>query len=412
MTQYHITLEEGLVRNLLMGDEVDKILRNIMEQLLNQFLEARSTDICGAELYEQSEERSAYRNGYRERSLVTRFGKIELLVPRVRGHSALTEGFIEKYKRSEQALIAGIAEMVVSGVSTRKVDDVAQALFGMSISKSQVSRICGVLDPIVNEFRDRPLDEYYPFMIVDAMYLKVREDSRVVSKALYVAIGINTMGYREILGFSVMDKETKESYAGFFEGLNRRGLGKIDLCVSDDHTGLVTAFKEKFLGASWQRCQTHFSRNMLDKTPKKHWPEVKERLKEIYTARNLEKAKEYKDEMFERLREIAPKAAELLDEGFDDIAAIFALPAKYRTKLRTSNLIERMNEELRRRERPIRIFTNEASVLRILGTVIMEIHEKWKVSKLEFDMKEYFDHISSISQLDAAEKGGGVEEAA
>ena len=411
MAQYNITLEEGLVRNLLMGNSVDEVLKQIMEQLLNQLLEAKATDICGAGLYEQNEGRSAYRNGYRDRSLVTRFGKIELLVPRVRDHSALTEGFIEKYKRSEQALIAGIAEMVVSGVSTRKVDDVAQALFGTSVSKSQVSRICGILDPIVDEFRNRPLDGWYPFMIIDAMYIKVREDSRVVSKALHVAIGINSIGHREVLGVSVMDKETKESYADFFGGLKVRGLNKVDLGVSDNHAGLVSAFKETFLGASWQRCHTHFSRNMLDKTPKKHWAEVKERLREIYTARNQEKAKECKNETMERLREIAPKAVDLLDEGFDDITAVLSLPVKYRTKLRTSNLIERLNEELRRRDRPIRIFPNEASVIRILGTVIMEIHEKWKISKLEFDMKEYFDHISSISQSDVAEKCGEVRAA-
>ena len=407
MTQYNITLEQGFVHNLLMGDGTDEVLKQIMEQLLNQLLESKATDICGAALYEQSADRDAYRNGYRDRSLVTRFGKIELSVPRVRGHSVLTEGFIEKYQRSEQALIVGIAEMVVNGVSTRKVDAVAQALFGESVSKSQVSRICGVLDPIVDGFRNRPLDERYPFMIIDAMYLKVREASRVISKALYVAIGINAKGRREVLGVSVMDTETKGGYVEFFNGLKDRGLERVDLGVSDNHAGLVEAFKSVFLGASWQRCQTHFTKNMLDKTPKKHWAEVKERLREMYTARNLEKAKALKDELVDRLREIAPKAAELLDEGFDDITAVLSLPTKYRTKLRTSNLIERLNEELRRRERPIRIFPNEASVIRIMGSVIMEIHEKWETSRLDFDMEEYFDHISSASKPDTAGKGGG-----
>lgn len=411
MTQYNITLEEELVRNLLIGNGTDEILRSIMEQLLNQLFEAKATDICGADPYEQSSDRSAYRNGHRDRSLITRFGKLELLVPRVRGQSALTEGFIEKYKRSEQALIAGIAEMVVNGVSTRKIDDVAQVLFGESISKSQVSRILEVLDPIVDEFRNRPLNGHYPFMIIDAMYIKAREDHRIVSKALYVAIGINAKGHREVLGFSIMDKETKESYAEFFTGLKERGLDKVYLGVSDNHKGLVAAFKEAFLGASWQRCQTHFSKNMMDKTPKKHWPEVKERLREIYTAMNPQKAKAFKDETMERLMHIAPKAAELLDDSFDDITAILVLPTKYRTKLRTSNLIERMNEEIRRRERSIRIFPNEASVIRILGTVIMEMHEKWASSKLDFDMEEYFDYVSSVSPLDAAEEGDEVRAA-
>ena len=390
MADYNITLDEQMVRELFLSSYESGALKDLLTQVLNQILEGRAQDLCGAALYEQTDERKDYRNGYRDRSLLTRFGKIELAVPRLRGQSVLGEGLIENYSRSEQALMAGVAEMVISGVSSRKVDAVALTLFGESISKSQVSRVVKMLDPVVEEFRQRPLDEYYPFLIVDAMYIDVRKDGTPVSKALYIAIAINTSGRREIVGIAVCDRESKESYREFFKSIKERGLERIDLAVSDSHEGLVEALKAEFLGASWQRCQTHFSKNMRDKCPKKVWGEAKEMLTAIYTARNIEEARRQRDEALFLLVKEAPKAAELLDSAFDDVTAVFSIPLKYRKKLRTSNMIERLNEEIRRRERPIRIFTNDDSVIRILGTVAMEIHDKWAVERVLFDMGEYF----------------------
>lgn len=393
MTQLNITVNEEQVRELFLGGS-DGVLRELMEMMLNQLLQSRAEDKCNAKPYEQTDERSDYRNGVRERNFTTRLGKLVLEVPRLRTQSVADDLF-GKYKRSEQALIEGIAEMVVKGVSTRKVNDVAEALFGCGISKSQVSRMCAILDPIVEEFRNRQLDEWYPFVVVDAIYLKVREDNRVVSKALYVAMGVNVSGHREVLGFMMSKSESKKAYSEFFRSLKARGLKRVDLVTSDNHDGLREAIKQEFLGASWQRCQTHFSRNVLDKTPKKMWPEVKEMLNDIYNAPDAAKARERADEVIQQLSERAPGAAELLDESFDDVTAVFSLPLKYRKKLRTSNGIERLNEEIRRRDRALRIYPSDGSVMRIIGTLLAEQSEKWQEDRLYLDMREYISLVSS-----------------
>ena len=407
MTQYNITLTDEMVRALFLSG-CDSVMKDLVEQVLNQLLVSRAEDKCNAKPYEQTEERTDYRNGTRERGFVTRLGKIELNVPRLRTQS-VADGLYEKYKRSEQAIIAGVAEMVVKGVSTRKVNAVAEALFGSGISKSQASRMCEALDPVVAEFRNRPLDKWYPFGVVDAIYLKVREDGRVVSKALYIAIGVKSNGRREVLGFMMSAKETKAAYLEFFKSLKARGVERFDLVTSDNHDGLREAIKEVFLGSSWQRCQTHFTRNMLDKMPKKMWQEVKELLHDIYTAPTIEKARE--------------RAAELLDESFDDITAVFSLPGKYRKKMRTSNGIERVNEEIRRRDRALRIYPSDDSVMRIIGTVLLEQSEAWGTDRLYLDMAEYLEHVGNAKKLNqspartesgpleevkAAEKGVGV----
>jgi transposase-like protein len=392
MTQYNVTLNGEMVRELFLTG-CEGVIKDLVEQVLNQLLEARAEDKCNAKPYEQTEERMDYRNGVRERGFVTRLGKIELEVPRLRGQSVV-DGLFEKYKRSEQAIIAGVAEMVVKGVSTRKVNDVAEALFGEGISKSQASRMCAVLDPVVAEFRERPLEAWYPFGVVDAIYLKIRCGDRVISKALYIFIGVNADGLREVLGFMVSQKETKAAYVEFFRSLKARGLERFDLVTSDDHDGLREAIKQEFLGTSWQRCQTHFTKNILDKTPKKMWAEVKTLLRDIYTAPDIEAARIRKDAAVALLTGPTPKAALLLDESFDDITAVFSLPLKYRQKMRTSNGIERLNEEIRRRERVIRIFPSDDSVMRIIGTLLLDQTEAWLSGRLYLDMREYLEFVA------------------
>jgi len=399
MTQYNITVSEEIVREMFLSG-CDGVMRGLVEQVLNQLLQARAEDKCNAKPYEQTDERTDYRNGIRVRGFTIRFGKIELEVPRLRGQSVV-DGLFEKYKRSEQAIIAGVAEMIVKGVSTRKVNDVAEALFGSGISKSQASRMCEVLDPVVSEFRNRPLEARYPFGVVDAIYLKVRDGGKVISKALYVAIGVNTRGRREVLGFMVSTKESKAAYVEFFRSLKARGLQKFDLITSDNHDGLREAVKQEFLGTSWQRCQTHFSRNMLDKTPKKMWSEVKMLLRDIYTAPDIEESRRRKDAAVALLSVSAPKAAELLDESFDDITAVFALPLKYRQKMRTSNGIERVNEEIRRRDRAIRIYPSDDSVIRIIGSMLLDQTEAWQSGTVYFDMKEYLAFLSCKDEQEA-----------
>jgi putative transposase len=270
-----------------------------------------------------------------------------------------------------------------------------QELCGKKFSKSTVSALCKTLDPIVHAFKTRPLESHYPFLIVDALYLKVREDSRVRSRGLLIAIGVGEKGYREIIGFHVSNTESESSWGEFFSSLKERGLKDVHLVTSDNHKGLVNAVKRHFQGATWQRCQTHFSRNMLDNAPKALQPEIKEDLRKLYEAVDLESSKKVKDQIINKYEAKAPKAATLLDEAFDDITAVLTVPLKYRKRLRTTNGVERLNQEIRRRERVIRIFPNEASVIRLMGALLMEQDEKWQTGRKYFDMDLYYQTIKS-----------------
>lgn len=261
-----------------------------MECILNQVLEHQAMEQTGAALYERSEDRQAYRNGCRDRTLKTRVDTLTLTVPRLRDGNFSTELFA-RYQRNEPALVLAMMEIVVNGVSTRKVSAITEELCGTAFSKSTVSSLCEKLDPVVTAFRERPLEKIYPYLIVDAIYTKVREAGAVRSKGLLLAIGVNGEGYREILGFMAADTESEGSWGDFFSSLKDRGLMGVDLVVSDAHKGLVRAIGKHFQGAAWQRCQTHFSRNMLDVCPKKHQPTVKALLKSLYESVDHEAAK-------------------------------------------------------------------------------------------------------------------------
>jgi putative transposase len=218
----------------------------------------------------------------------------------------------------------------------------------------------------------------------------VREDNRVQSKGLLIAVGVNEEGYREIIGFSVANTESESSWGEFFSSLKERGLKDVHLITSDDHKGLVKAARRHFQGSTWQRCQTHFSRNMLDHTPKALQPEIKEELRKLYEAVDVDSARKVKDQIIDKYETRAPKAVALLDEAFDDITAILVVPLKYRKRLRTTNGVERLNQEVRRRERVIRIFPNGASVIRLMGALLMEQDEKWQAGRKYFDMELYY----------------------
>jgi transposase-like protein len=301
----------------------------------------------------------------------------------------------QRYQRSEQALMLAMIEMVINGVSTRKIENITEELCGQSFSKSTVSKLCENLDPIVEEFRQRPLEKHYPFVIVDAMYIKVREDNRVRSKGLLIATAVNENGNREVIGFQISDTESETSWGDFFNELKQRGLSDVDLIVSDNHKGLVNAIKKHFQGSSWQRCQTHFSRNILDKAPKNQQPELKRHLNRLYNTGTIEEARCLLKETLANIESKAPKAMALLEEGFDDVMSVMSLPEKYRKRLRTTNSIERLNEEIRRRDRVIRIYPNEQSVIRLLGALLIEQDEKWSSGRKYFDMEEYYEFINS-----------------
>ncbi len=401
MAQYNITITEELLHGLFLSDGKDKAFSKLLEEIFNQVLLAQSSDQLGAEPYERTEDRKAYRNGYRERQMTTRVGSLTLRVPRHRNGQFSTELFA-RYQRSEQALVLAMMEMVVNGVSTRKVEKITEELCGKKFSKSTVSELCKGLDPIVEAFKTRPLKAHYPFVQVDALYLKVRENGRVESKGLLVAVGINEEGYREIIGFSLANSETEDSWGAFFNSLKERGLKDVRLVTSDNHKGLVNAVRKHFQGASWQRCQTHFSKNVIDSTPKSLQPEIKEDLRNLYDAIDIESARKYRDLMFAKYEAKAPKAVAILDEGFDDVTAVLSLPLYYRKRLRTTNGVERLNQEIRRRERVIRIFPNEASVIRLMGALLMEQDEKWQTGRKYLDMALYYREQDETANKEVA----------
>jgi transposase-like protein len=394
MAQFNITITEELLHQLFLSNGRDEAFSKLLEEIFNQVLLAQSTEQLGAAPYERTEGRTAYRNGVRERQLTTRVGTLTLRVPRHRNGQFSTELFM-RYQRSEQALMLAMMEMVINGVSTRKIESITEELCGKKFSRSTISTLCKNLDPMVNAFRTRPLESHYPFVMVDAIYVKVRENKRIQSRGLLIAIGINEGGHREVIGFELANSESESSWGEFFGSLKERGLKDVRLVTSDDHKGLVQAVRKHFQGASWQRCQTHFSRNMLDHAPKALQPEIKEDLGRLYESVDLESARKVRDQIITKYEVRAPKATSLLDEAFDDITAVLALPFRYRKRLRTTNGVERLNEEIRRRERVIRIFPNEASVIRLMGALLMEQDEKWQTGRKYFDMELYYQTVGS-----------------
>lgn len=389
MAQFNITINSEELHELFLGNSRDEAVAKLLEKIFNEVLLCQSEEQLSAKPYERTDQRKGYRNGYYNRGLTTRVGTLNLRIPRHRNGEFSTELF-ERYQRSEQALLLAMMEMVVNGVSTRKIETITQELCGKKFSKSTVSSLCKKLDPIIHAFRTRPLESHYPFLIVDALYVKVREDNRVQSKGLLIAVGVNEEGYREIIGFSVANTESESSWGEFFSSLKKRGLKDVHLITSDDHKGLVKAARRHFQGSTWQRCQTHFSRNMLDHTPKALQPEIKEELRKLYEAVDVDSARKVKDQIIDKYETRAPKAVALLDEAFDDITAILVVPLKYRKRLRTTNGVERLNQEVRRRERVIRIFPNGASVIRLMGALLMEQDEKWQAGRKYFDMELYY----------------------
>ncbi|MBF0116543.1 MAG: IS256 family transposase, partial [Magnetococcales bacterium] len=328
-----------------------------------------------------------YRNGTRMRTLYTRVGPVTLLIPQTRDGNFSTDIF-KRYQRSEQAFILGLMEMVVQGVSTRKVSAITEELCGASFSKSTVSALCAGLDARVRAFNERRLEGDYPFVIVDALFLKSREDDRVVSRAALIMSGIRSDGFREILGVKIGDTESFVTWDETFRWLKGRGLKGVMFVVSDSHGGLSQAVAKQFQGASWQRCQVHLMRNLLSHAPVKVRADVAAAAKLILHAPDMAEAKRRLTEFSERFAKSAAKAVACIEAGFADAMAVMALPEKYRRRLRSTNMQERLNEEIRRRERVIRIFPNDDSALRLIGALLAEQNEVWQERRY-LDMDEF-----------------------
>ena len=385
MAGYDVTVGKDLLPGLLSGQDG---LAKLVESVLNQVLEAQVGESLHAERYERHEERTGYRNGYRARQLYTRVGPVTLQVPQTRDGSFSTDIF-QRYQRSEQAFVLALMEMVVNGVSTRKVTHITEELCGVSFSKSTVSSLCSGLDVRVRAFNERRFDgQSYPFILVDALFFKSRNEERVVSRAALTISGVRIDGVREILGVQIGDTESFSTWDETFRWLKGRGLQGVMFVISDQHSGLKEAIRKHFQGASWQRCQVHLMRNILGSCSVRYRAEVAAHAKLVLQAPDMKEARRRLNEFVEHFQKTAPKAVACLEEAFEDAMAVMVLPEKYRKRLRTTNMQERLNEEIRRRERVIRIFPNDDSALRMFGALLAEQNELWQ-SRRYLDMDEF-----------------------
>lgn len=387
MAQLNVTLNQEEILQLLSTDH-DQAFRELLKNSLNSILMAESTAQLKAEPYERSEERTDSRNGIRERDLKTRIGRITLTVPRHRNVPFKTLVF-ENYSRSEAALIASMAEMVINGVATRKVSRIMETLCGTSYSKSTVSEVCKDLDEKVKEFRERPLTGNYPFLTVDATYFKVRVNHRIISRAFMIAYGTNQEGHREILGFGVYENESKITWNAFLQGLKDRGLRGLLMITSDAHEGIQDAVSKVFPDVPWQRCQFHFSKNISEKAPKKYQAGIRADLQEMWNCEDVTTARKKRDSIIADYKDVAEAAMNCLDEGFESSMTVMILPKSLRRFFRTSNHIERLNKELKRRSDVIGVFPNEDSLLRLMGTVLLERNEAVSTQRAIFSPETY-----------------------
>ena len=364
------------------ADDVDvDFLREALQVMLQAVMQADVSQRIGADLHEHTPERAAYRNGYRPRRWDTRAGTIDLRIPKLREGTYLP-AFLEPRRRSEQALLAVIQQAYVEGVSTRRVEDLVQALGCDGISKSQVSRICQQLDAQVQAFRERPLDQGpYVYVWLDALTQKVREGGRVVNVALVVATAVNGQGQREVLGLDCGASEDGAFWLSFLRSLAARGLAGVQLVISDAHQGLKDAIAAVFAGAAWQRCRTHFARNLLTRVPKSAQPFVATLVRSIFDQASAEEVWAQHARVVAQLEPRFPDAARMLADAAHEILACAAFPQQHWRKIRSNNPQERLNLEIRRRTNVVGIFPNRAAVLRLVGAVLAEQHDEWLVGR-------------------------------
>jgi putative transposase len=349
----------------------------LLAHALRDFMEAEASQLCGAPLGARSAERQNQRNGYRDRPFETRLGSLELAVPKLRQGSYFPS-FLTPRRRWEQAFVNVVATAYVEGVSTRKMEELVEAMGAKGMSKSEVSRMAASLDEQVKEFRERRLDDKeFPYVWLDATYVKVRQGGSIVSKAVLVAFGVNQEGEREVLGVDVANSEMTRCWQAFLQHLVGRGLRGVRLVVSDAHTGLRAAIRAVLNGTTWQRCYVHFIRDVLSHLPKSQQGFVAAALRNVFQQTSLEHAREAMAKVIALLEPKYPSVAELLVEAEDDVLAYFAFPDAHWRQIRSTNPLERINKELRRRVRVVGVFPNDAAVLRLLTMILVEQHDEW-----------------------------------
>ena len=369
-----------LLDALRAGGDLD-CMREAMQLVLQALIELEATEVIGAARHERADTRTTHRNGSRARLLSTKAGDVELAIPKLR-HGSFFPALLEPRRRIDRALWAVVMEAYVHGVSTRKVDDLVAALgIDAGVSKSQVSRICAELDAAVNEFRERRLDHIeFPYVFLDATYVKAHEGARVVSKAIIVATGVASDGNREVLGVAVGDSEDKAFWTAFLRSLRARGLSGVRLVISDAHEGLRQAIERVMLGAAWQRCRVHFLRNVLAKVPKGSAEMVAAGIRTIFAQPDAAAVTDQLDSMAAKLGRQFPAVEAMLREAATDICAFAAFPQAHWKKVWSTNPLERVNKEIKRRTNVVGIFPNEAGVLRLAGSVLLEVHDEWQVN--------------------------------
>jgi putative transposase len=379
----HSDLSE-LLDALRAGGDID-LIRSSVEMVLQALIDAEATEVIGAGRHERTEQRTNQRNGTRSKLVTTKAGDVELAIPKLR-HGSFFPSILERRRRIDRALFAVVMEAYVHGVSTRKVDDLVQALGGASgISKSEVSRICSELDESLQAFRDRPLDHVeFPYVFLDATYVKARSGGRIVAKAVIVATGVSRSGDREVLGVEVGDSEDGAFWIAFLRSLRARGLAGVKLVISDAHLGLREAISAVMLGAAWQRCKVHLARNVLAKVPKGSADMVAAAMRTIYAQPDADHVQGQFDEIVSMLDRQFPDAATILNNARDDVLAFCAFPEAHWRKIWSTNPLERVNGEIKRRTRVVGIFPNDPAVLRLVSAVVAETHDEWQDSERRY----------------------------
>lgn len=371
--------------------EQEDFLRPLIREVLQEVLEAEMDEALGAEKSERTANRRGYRSGYYDRTLVTRVGKLELRVPQDRQGHFRTEVF-ERYQRSEKALVGAMTEMYVQGVSTRKVKAVTEELCGHEVSASTISRLNGKLDEELDRFAKRRLSEAYPYLILDARYEKVREDGVIAPQAVMIAIGVDWEGRRNVLAVELANRESLSSWKEFCLALKERGLHGVELVISDDHAGLRKAIAEVFTEAVWQRCYVHFLRNSLDYLPRKADNDCLTELRWIYDRRSIEEARQDLAAWLKKWSGRYPKLCDWVENNIEETLTFYRLPRQHHKNLKSTNLLERLNEEIKRRTLVVRIFPNTAACLRLVRALAVEMHENWIEATRYLNMEFLKEH--------------------
>ena len=404
-----MALDQSVLSELLdafrTGEGLD-LVREAVTLVAQELIESELSAHIGADRYERTESRTSERNGHRARVLSTKAGDVELAIPKLRKGSFFPS-ILEPRRRIDQALYAVVMEAYVHGVSTRAVDELVAAL-GVSsgISRSEVSRICSALDEVVDSFRERRLDHVaFPYVYLDATYLHVRENHQVTSKAVVIATGVSASGHREILGIDVGDSENEIFWREFLRRLRARGLDGVRLVISDQHAGLVAAIKRCFQGAAHQRCRVHFARNLLAMIPKGHQAMVSAAFKTVFAQVSGPDMHAQWDQVTATLEDRFPKAAALMVGAKEEVLAFTAFPTEHWRQIWSTNPLERLNKELKRRCRVVGIFPNEASVIRLGGAVLLDVHDEWVSAERRYFSEASMAKLYTVVDNDNAATG-------